>query len=463
MTNLKENLMKKMVLSLFGALVVLGFSQAIQAENVSYCDPCDAVSCDPCEPVCGPKKSLWFWGGHLEGGLWSNEYGVTDIHGADWGYPGAGLIYPGNTNYLHNARQTDAQLNQLYLNLGKKLSKRGWDVGGQVDFMYGTDARYVQSQGMEYGAGRGAWDGGDYYTALPQMFVEVGYDNVSVKAGKFLNPMGHNSVLSTDRFFYTLSDSFAMTPVTQSGVLATWEANKKLSVFGGWTSGYMSDYGIMNGWGSSANYLSRADSFFDSSDNNAFLGGFEFKLNKRVNVRYAVLIGKDETTPPDNVLFNVNENDRDYFMQSLVVDVKLNRKWDYTFEWTLRNEKNEGTFNEREDKFYWGGYGINQELIYKYNKKWSFGLRAEWVHLYESNHYWNSQVPQEPVRGAFDCEKYSFVLGANWSPRSWILVRPELRYDKFDGVSPYYERWDGALGRNRDKQLSGGVSAIVKF
>lgn len=382
-------------------------------EKVSYCDPCDDIFCDPCGKVGCGKKSLWVWGGHLEAGVWANEYGRTDVHGKDMNYAtGAGLKRSGNTDMLHNVRQTDFQMHQLYLYFGKQLDTRyGWDFGGQVDFMYGTDARYAQSSGLEKDAGRGAWDGGDYYTALAQMYFEAGYKQLSVKVGKFFTPMGHNSLLSDRRFFYSLSDSFAALPVTHTGAVATWQFNKKFSVFGGWVNG--------------------ENQFFETSDDNAFLGGFNFEYNKRLSFAYGVLIGKNDYRNADN----------DYFVQSFVVDYKPGKRWDYTFEWTLRNEK-QGAAR-------WGQYGINNELLYKVNKRWSVGARAEWMHYYG---------------GGQGNDKYNFSLGANWSPRSWITVRPELRYDKYDGSSAWANRFpEKDYSVWRSKQLSGGVSAVVKY
>ncbi len=389
------------------------------------CDPCDKIcdlslQCDPCGPElfgCKPKKSLWFLSGHMEAGLFTNEYGRTNMYSPAWNDMGP-APWSGNTELLKNVHNSDAQLNQALINFGKKLSKRGWDVGGQVTAMWGTDARFAQSAGMEYNAGHGTWNDGDYYTAVAQAFVEIGYNNVSVKAGKFWNPMGANPLDSTERFFYTLSDAFGLMPVTQSGILATWDVNKKLSVFGGWTSGTGDNY-----YG-----ISEGDMFFDSSDNNAFLGGARYTFSKRLSLAYTALIGKDDR-------YNW---DRDYFVQSFIVGYKPGKRWDYTFEWTLRNEK-----DDWDD--HWGGYGINNELVYRINKRWAIGGRVEWIRYY----------------GYDDGEdKYAFSIGANWTPRSWIVVRPELRYDKFETARPFYSK--GYDKDNKD-QLSGGFSAIVKF
>ncbi len=314
----------------------------------------------------------------------------------------------------------------------------------------------VQTSGMEYGAGRGAWDNGDYYTALAQAFVEVGNQTVSVKAGKFLSPLGLDSAISSDRFFYSVSDSFVAMPTTQSGIIGTWNVGKKLSVYGGWTNGVSVD-GIDDD-----DMVYGSDLFFDTSDNNAFLGGFSYQLSDRIGLRYGALIGKDETfNNGDYVLLSDSTYfDRDYFMQSVIVDVKLGKKWDYAFEWSLRNEKNDAEYNGDPDLYYWGSYGINQQLIYKYSDKLSFGGRVEWSHAYFSNHF---DDPVETYSANYD--KYSFVLGANWSPIKRLTIRPEIRYDWFDEDSDFDTHVFSDKQGNEwyDDQFSGGISAYLKF
>lgn len=491
--------MRKSIMGCLGVVAAIfvaqfALAEAKAGECISGCDPCAEVACDPCEPICGdfdtscdslrdlqcdpcgpnlfgckPKRKLsgLFLNGHLEGGVYVNEFGRKDAYSAIDG------LIPGNTDYLQNVRQTSGQVNQLYIEGGKKLdTRRGWDWGAKAGYMFGTDARYAQSSGLEKNAGhgnyrpgrdgQGAWGSGDYYSAITEAYFEVGYNKLSVKAGKFFTPLGHEGFLSTDRFFYSLSDSFGLMPVTHSGALATWEASKRFSAYAGWVNG--------------------ENKFFDTSDDNAFLGGFKYRLGKRVTLGYGVLVGTDDT---DESHFDINLGRRgdlsiwnegtDYWVQNFVVDVKLNKRWNYAFEWTVRNnsggrgiayESNRGNIAAAAwQKSYTGGYGINQELIYRANKKWAFGFRAEWVHNYASLHdfvewdIFGNEGELHRRRGT-STDKYGFTVAANWTPNSWLTVRPELRYDKFDGRDNLFTE-KGGKGRN--KQLSGGVSAIVKY
>ncbi len=410
----------------------------VNAGVFSECSPCKEAACDPCDAVCG-ETSTWEWGGWMEASLYSNQYGQRNVYDPALGEHN--LAVPGNTNLLNNARQSDFQMNQLGLYFGKKLdTRRGFDYGGRVEAMYGTDARYTQSQGLEYTTGNNRrWGDGDYYAAMNQLYGEVGYKSVSVKVGKFHTPMGQEGIVSTARFFYSLSYQFAALPVTHTGALATWAPQSNLSVFAGW----------VNGQG-----MGQEDYTFYDTDNNAALFGAKYTWNKKVSLWYSALIGRQTN------VFNI-PFDHDYFVQSFIVKVKPNHRWDYTFEWTLRNDV--GTVGDQ--AAYWGAYGINNELVYHVNAKWAVGLRAEWMHGYSADHNGMSVGGL----GGFGGNAYELTAGLNWTPTKWLLIRPEMRYDKvFGGASPFNTvGYDGDTVVLRDdprnEQFSGGVSAVVKF
>lgn len=395
------------------------------------CDPCASITCNPCDAVgCQPKKSLWDFGGWVDVGLYGNEYGQQNVY-----YASNLNGYSGNTELLQNAHQSDFQANQVWVYGQKKLSKRGFDVGGRVDFAYGTDALYLQSENLEYSydknGGNDRWQHGDYYTALAQAYAEVGYNGLSVKAGKFLSPLGHESIMSPDRFFYSLSYAYAINPSTLTGAVATWDMNDKLSVFGGWVCG--------------------EDRTFEHEDDNAFIGGVKWRHNKHLSVSYAFIVGEERPW------HNWRDNDHEYFVHSFVVNFKPTKRWDYTFEWTLRNENDTSTTWGPVQK--WGGYGINNELIYKLNKRWSLGVRAEWMHVYGNRT--TGARNTLPGVGPND-DAFAVTLGANWKPTKWFTLKPEVRYDVLDNTRLFNmtkSNWQGG----KQNQLSGGVSAVVKF
>ncbi len=354
-------------------------------------------------PWFGKRNSSWFFAGDLEAGLYVNSYGQTNRY-VD------GFLDPtsANTGLLNNVRQSDFQLNQIYLYGGKKLeTDNGFDLGGQIDFMYGTDSIYGQAAGLEYDTSHGDWRSGDYTYALPQTYLEMGYKDVSVKVGKIASPLGYESLISSERFFYSTSYSFNVAPNTHAGVVANWDINSRVSIFGGWVNG--------------------GDKFFDTSKDNAFLGGVEYQLSCKTTLAYTLLAGRDNQ-------WNDNNN---YFVNTLVIDHKLNKNWEYVFEWTLNSND--------ADAWYDNAYGINQELFYRWNRCWGVGGRVEWMHF-------------NPGADFVDVSDnaYAFTLGLNWTPCERLIIRPEIRYDRFEN-----ERLFDALAKK--DQFSGGCSMVVTF
>jgi hypothetical protein len=430
-----------MCLGIAAFVVILFFVRSTDAGVFDrYCAPCQPVcfddciiedDVDPCDAVCGSKpKSSWNLYTVMEVGVFANEYGQTDKYDAIPGVSKQGQfnIFSGNTLPLINARQSSIQVNQLIIGGGRTIDPRhGWDFGAHFDFAFGTDAILLQSAGLEFSAGHnskrngtytgdGSWGSGDYYSTLGQIYFEAGNRNFNLKVGKFLSPLGSNSPVSPYRFFYTLPSAAGLYPATQSGLLATWTVNKQLTVFGGWTNGIDTTDTLLRG------------ATFDSSDNGGFLGGFNYQLNKHINIKYAAIIGSDERTQLGI--------DNDYFIQSFVVGINLDKHWDYKFEWTLNNLDI--------DKQKCGAYGINQELTYKYSSKLTLGGRVEFTHY----------IGRMPTGLLLEDEGHvNFSLGANWVITKSLTIKPEIRYDKFDT-----KVFNDAQSNH---QFSGGLSFVL--
>ncbi|MDR2168725.1 MAG: porin [Planctomycetaceae bacterium] len=458
--------MKKNLLGGLGVIVALVALQFIQTETyagwfgnikpcaeVGECNPCDDVAvadCDPCGELdaCNKKKSKWFFNGHIETGFWANEYGAKNQY-FDPFDPTKPSRYrgfderSGNTAYLQNVDKTGGGLNQLYISTGRSVDgKHGLDIGGTVDFTFGTDARFAQSAGFEYQYSQPnydsnkewQWGSGDYYSAFAQAFVELEYKRWNVKVGKVTAPFGSNSYKSTERFFYSLSDTYGIVPKTALTAYATYSVNSKFSVYAGWA---------------------QFDQFGETSDDNAFLYGFNWQVGKRLNIAYALGVGENDRYEKVATSNDFNEY-TEYFIQSLVATYKINSKLTYIFDWSLFNITYKNDVAPDREPF--GAYGINTELIYQYNSRWAFGFRAGWGRDI------NEFLYDSPTQ-TYD-NKYTFSLGANWAPRKWLTVKYELRYDKFEDTAAFNTLDDAGQPRvagGKTDQFSGGVSAIVKF
>ncbi|HEY8094655.1 MAG TPA: outer membrane beta-barrel protein, partial [Methylobacter sp.] len=90
-------------------------------------------------------------------------------------------------------------------------------------------------------------------------------------------------------------------------------------------------------------------------------------------------------------------------------------------------------------------YSLVHYLTYDLNQEWSAGLRAEWFHDDDGTRF--SVVP-----GSY----YDISAGANWKPRAWLTIRPELRYDWADGPKPFNVE-------TRNNQLLLSLDAVIRF
>ncbi len=124
-------------------------------------------------------------------------------------------------------RSNQYQMNQLYAYLKKDVDTDGCgvDVGGRVDVLYGTDARFTQALGLDDRAISDA-DSRFYKLAIPQMYASFGWNDLTVNIGHFYTIIGYETVMSPQNFFVT--QSFLMQygePFTHTGVQATYKAN----------------------------------------------------------------------------------------------------------------------------------------------------------------------------------------------------------------------------------------------
>ena len=289
------------------------FSTCNPCDEVGVCDPCgpcgDNDSCNPCDAACGTKAGKWFLNGHMESGFFANGHGNTATYTGGEKFI-AGRPYDtisGNTGLLQNTRLTGAQINQTYLSMGKKVDGRhGLDIGGTVDFTWGSDAYIVQSKGLEYAAGhglgdQGRWGTGDYYAAFAQAYTEIAYGRWDVIVGKFAAPFGSSSYKSTDNFFYSWATTNIIAPHTAAGAYTTYKVSDRLSVIGGWAM---------------------PEEFGESSKHNDVLGGIVWTPSNRLSARYVFAAGENKYVA----------GSPEEFVHTLLTTYHISKKLRYVFD-----------------------------------------------------------------------------------------------------------------------------------
>ena len=96
---------------------------------------------------------------------------------------------------------------------------------------------------------------------LPQLYVEAGYGDLSVKAGHFYTIIGYEVVQATGNFFYSHAYTFNFSePFTHTGVLAQYDASERLTFYGGYSLGIDSGGPLMVQYPGGAGNPPRRDS-----------------------------------------------------------------------------------------------------------------------------------------------------------------------------------------------------------
>lgn len=333
---------------------------------------CDATGCGGKGYLLGPDEA-WDLGDKLfaEDSGW--DIGGWFAMGFSTDNDGVFNTYPGRY-----------QLNQGYLYIEKVADgSNGVGFGGRVDLMYGTDASNTQAFGNPLGTFDFAngWDHGVYGWAMPQLYAEMAYKNLSVKAGHFYTLLGYQVVPSTGNFFYSIPYTFNFGEAfTHTGFLATYTANDRVTLYGGWTLGWDTGFEQLNG-GSS------------------FLGGASVAVTDDVTATYILTAG------------NLGWIGSGY-THSVVIDYVINDKWEYVFQSDLDTINNSiNATNPITGNYgHYDAIGVNQYVFYTITDNLRAGARVEW---------WKAN----------GTSLNEMAYGLNYRPMANLLLRPEVRYN----------------------------------
>lgn len=364
-------------------------------------------------------RFLQRWGIRMGGWL---EQGIT-FNAQE---PPDGFNGPVATNDL----DSEYQMNQLWLYFDRPADNGGcgWAWGGHVDIIYGTDWRFGINRGLE-----DRINGFDYQTyglVLPQFYLELAYNRLSVKMGHFAAILDYEAVPAPMNPFYSHSYSYGYTvPQLVTGMLFNYNLTDLLSLQAGFHRGWMM--------------------FEDNNDRLDFMGGVKWHSeDNRLSLAYAVSAG-----PQDDAA------NQDRFVYSFVAQWQATQRLKYVLVHNLGTENRAAPNGEDAE---W--YGINQYFLYTINPRWMAGMRVEWMRDDDGVRIAGpGNIPGVRAwsgRG-FAGDFYEITWGLNWRPNGNWLVRPEIRWDWYDGpAGPVGLPFDGG---NSDSQLTLGVDAILTF
>lgn len=314
-----------------------------------------------------------------------------------------------------NHHDTDHMLNQAWLYAARPVDAGGcgWDIGGRIDVYYGTDWAYDQSQGLEDRVN--AVDVRNGFS-LPQAYLEVGGNGLSVKMGHFAGLLGYEAIPAPANFFYSHSHSFAAEPLLLTGLQADYQLSSQWTVSAGFNRGW-------NKWE-------------DNNDQFDFLGGIQWNsCDQQTSLSFMLQTGPWDNAGDDNQCTYV-----------LVAEQKMTDRLTYVLQHNLGYADD---FDAGADAQW---YSLAQYFFYELDPCWSFGARFEifWDDDGTRVVSWN--------RGTgFTGEFSELTLGLNWKPHPNVVFRPEARWDWFDGAGlPFV---DGT----ESNQFTTGLDLVVTF
>ena len=299
------------------------------------------------------------------------------------------------------------QLQQGWLFAEKAIDAScGLDIGGRVDFIYGTDGQDLQAIGNFDEAFDNDWDNGNYYgSALPQLYMEVGYGDLSVKIGRMLTNFGYESVMAPSNFFYSHSYAFAIAqPYTGTGAVATYRGLDNITI----TAGYIE--GLNTGFDANGDTL---------------VAGVGLDLTDRLDVQYNVVAGRFQNNFGGPFAVKGASH-------SLVAAFDVSCDLQYVME---------ATFADVTEDFgsQIGATGISNYFIKTLNDCNSVGLRYEWLQYRD-------------VDDDESADFHELTIGMNHRRSANLIVRPEVRWD-----------WiEDSTGFQAD-EVSFAVDAIMTF
>ena len=340
---------------------------------------CDSCNCNSCEP------QVW----HALGDCCCLKQNNIAIYGwVDVGIMGNQRLTPDRFNgpLTYPDRRGEGQLNQSYFIMERAIDKNncGFDLGGRVDFLYGSDYFFTTAAGLDGQpvGNRARWDNNNflYGAAMPQLYVEAAWDDIRIKMGHFYTIVGYESVPAIVNFFYSHSYTFQYgEPLTHTGIQASQPLNDNWS----WSAG------INAGWNT-----------FDADDRANFLGGLTYTDKDWGSLAFAINTGDESIFGPGVGPF-ANRT-----MYSLV----WSRTFNNCFTYVLQHDFGYQSLQPL-DLLGREWYGINQYLLYKLNNCWTAGCRIEWFRD-DDGYRVNGLRPEMQSRAEFPRQLFRIHAGA---------------------------------------------------
>jgi hypothetical protein len=346
-----------------------------------------------------------------------------------------------NFGRFFDDRANEPLLNQLVINFERALAPQPgeFDWGFKLQFMYGSDARYIHSLGLfSDTAGTSIVQPDLVEGYLNLHFPIISEGGLDLKLGKFVTLEGVETIDPRANFFYSHTYIFNVgIPFNHTGALATFHATKWLDLYSGITRGVNT-------------------SIEDNNDSVSFHGGVGLNLlDGKLTILATTSIGPE--TPNNN-------HDQSYF-NDIAITAKITDKFASLTDLNY-------ALNEVSDA---QAFGIAQYFTYAINSWLTAGIRGEifwdddgfYVFSFANNHDPMRALEGEPTIdprtvGGGKTTYGAITAGVNIKPPmpkplAGLAIRPEIRYDcSLNDTRPFNNSSD------RD-QFTAGIDFIVTF
>ena len=374
--------------------------------------------------------------GWLEAGIGANNWGAA---------------FNGPVTLADRAWQ--GQLNQLSLVTERVTDgSAGWDWGGRVDLLFGTDYSFTTARGLDAFLfsdfsieNVASWGfSKDYGLAMPQLYADFAIRDVTLRFGHFYSILGYEEVPAIGNFFYTHSYSMQFSPFTFTGCLGSWQPDDRLTIYSGIHSGWNNFSEPMPTGGS---WAIRNRDYPGSGSTAGYLGGVELaSTDGRQTLAILGTTGNEVTPlgplPGDGSLVGNRS------LISTVYTNQLGERLTWVFQndngWQFNADVAPGNVGQPAGLAQW--YSFVNYLFWTFDDRWMGGMRLEY---FRDN---NGYIVSAPLRneaalgnpgfwaGDFAGSFWELAFGLNYRPTANLVVRPELRYDWFTPNTPTTNR-----------------------
>ena len=315
-------------------------------------------------------------------------------------------------------RSNEWNINQFWLWMYKETDTEGYgvDIGGRVDTFFGTDRRFTSAGGLE---DKWNFSSAFYGISMPSLYAELAVNDFKVKAGHFISPVGYFTIQTNLNFFNTLPYTYQYgEPFTHTGVWATYDGIENLSIGGGFTRGW--------------------DTFAGFNPHLGTLGTMTYTTESGISYAYVNMW----THEPNQV---GEYTDRYFQTQVLSLPLSERLNWIIQSDFGVQGRAIAQTLKTAR----W--YGLNQYMFYTVSDAWKWGIGFEWFRDEEGFRVGNL-VPNAafgappPARGwglapdgtvnknNFVGNFFQITAGPLWTPARNLIVRPNVRWDWYDGA-----------------------------